>query len=154
MVNNHNRTHVRSLQSLRYGTELFTSPRYEQESFISRQMGAEMLSPPLTPPCQKTKDWAPPIEQPVSPVWSTKKDSYLQLPISYKNYVPDMDESYLLNDRLISSLQLADQDVQSQQKRDQTWKKWIRRFRFVVRVLDLGCRFDPLNECDLISVLL
>jgi hypothetical protein len=136
MVYNPNRTHVQSLSFPRYGTELFTSPRYEQESFISRQMGAEMLSPPLTPPYQKTKDWTPSIEQPPSPAWSTKKDSYLRLPTSHNNRVPDMDES-------MSSLQLADQYVQSRQKRDQTWKKWIRRFRFVVRVLDLGCRFDP-----------
>lgn len=141
MAYNPNRTHARSFSSYRYENEPFASPQYENERFIPPQ-GTDMLSPPLTPSYQKVKNWTPLTELPPSPPWSDRKDSNLQPPVSYRNHVPDVDENYPLNDHPIS-LHLADQDVQRRQKKDKTWKIWTRRFRFVVRVLNLGCRLSP-----------
>jgi hypothetical protein len=52
-----------------------------------------------------------------------------------------MDEEYLLTERHDSVQKLTDMEVESKQEKDQKLKKWVRRFRFVVRVLNLGCRF-------------
>lgn len=52
-----------------------------------------------------------------------------------------MDEEYPLTERHESVLTLADDEVQAKQEKDKKLKKWIRRFRFMVRVLNLGCRF-------------
>ena len=52
-----------------------------------------------------------------------------------------MDEEYPLTGRHDSVIDLANSEVKAKQEKDQKLKKWIRRFRFVVRVLDLGCRF-------------
>lgn len=66
---------------------------------------------------------------------------------SYSNYVPELDEEYLLTERHDSVQKLADMEVESKQEKDQKLKKWVRRFRFVVRVLNLGCRFVSTRSC-------
>jgi len=57
-----------------------------------------------------------------------------------------MDEEYPLTERHESVQKLADMEVEAKQEKDQKLKKWVRRFRFVVRVLNLGCRFVSIRS--------
>jgi len=57
-----------------------------------------------------------------------------------------MDEEYPLTECHESVQKLADMEVEWNQERDQKLKKWVRRFRFVVRVLNLGCRFVSIRS--------
>jgi|SRR5277367_4315670 len=131
------RTHVRS----------YSSPRYEREHFISSQRlsAAEILSPSPTPSYQESRGWTPPVLPPLSPGWSQRaRSNYTET--SYRSYVPEMDEEYPLTECHESVQKLGDMDVEWNQERDQKLKKWVRRFRFVVRVLNLGCRFVSIRS--------
>ena len=127
MVYNPSRSH-QSSHSQRNDTDRF-GPEQQQE----------LLTPPLTPSDQK---WNPQKEYPLIPASNGKSDLYLHEPTSYKSYAPEIDESYPLHNRSPTTpLQLAELNVQKKQERDTKLKKHIRRFRFIVRALNLGCRY-------------
>jgi hypothetical protein len=117
------------------------SPRYEREPFISSQRlsAADILSPPPHPSYQQSRSWAPPVWPQAPGGIQRAHSNYTET--SYSNYVPETDEEYLLTERHDSVQQLVEMEVESKQEKDQKLKKWVRRFRFVVRVLNLGCRF-------------
>jgi hypothetical protein len=141
MSNYPTRTHVRS----------FSSPNYEREPFIQGETYASSL---LTP--GRTAGWTPPRE-PTSPAWSQKSSHYSTRPPPrpYRSYVSEMsDERYLLNDGYVSAQKLAEIDIEMKLEKDARLKKWIRRFRFVVRVLNLVCRcVSPYLERDKLMML-
>jgi hypothetical protein len=114
----------------------FSNPRGEQ--------GEDLLSPPLTPSFSKLKEGTTNTTRlPPSPALSFRTDSYLQRAASYRNYGSEMDESYPLTDHrpYATPLQVADLDVRTRREKDEKLKTHIRRFRFIVRALNLGCRF-------------
>jgi hypothetical protein len=118
----------------------YSSPRTELDPFFTNQR-TQLLSPPQTPSFPKVKEWATPVEQPLSPALTYRTDSYRDRPTSYRSYTHEMDDSYPLAERYrTESIHVADQNVQRNLERDESLKKNIRRFRFVVRVLNLGCR--------------
>src|SRR5271154_4827733 len=91
------------------------SPRYEREPFISSQRlsAADILSPPPTPSYQQSRSWTPPVRpQDLTPGGIQRAHSnYTET--SYNNYVPEMDEEYLLTERHDSVQKLADMEVES-----------------------------------------
>ena len=124
------------------------SPRYEREPFISSQRSAaDILSPPPTPSYQQSRSWTPPVRSQALTPGGIQRAHSNYTETSYSNYVHEMDEEYLLTERHDSVQKLADMEVESKQEKDQKLKKWVRRFRFVVRVLNLGCRFVPTRSC-------
>lgn len=143
MAYNPTRGSIRPLSTPHLNESFNTNPRYERESLNSGQRTEQPSSPPLTPNNLKVK-WNPVPEQHPSPTWSPRRDAYLQRPASYSNYIsPGMDENYPLSTDcpMLSPIQLADREVVERQRRDEIWKMRIRMFRFIVRMLTLGCRF-------------
>lgn len=120
----------------------YSSPRNELDPFLTNS-GTQLQSPPQTPPFSKVKQWTRPVEQPLSPALTFRTDSYCDRPTSYRSYTYETDDNYPLAERYTTdSIHLADQNVQRNLERDGRLKKSIRRFRFIVRVLNLGCRLS------------
>jgi len=102
------------------------------------------FTPPLTPnalpsypdsPSYSRSAWSPTDRFLESP--GTFKPP--RRPTSYRSFI-EFEEEYPLTQRdMEGTLQYADQQAQRATERDLVLKKNIRRFRFVVRVLDLGC---------------
>ena len=95
-----------------------------------------LLSPPLSPamgPPPDIKVFSPVDGQPSPPITSHGRNT------SYNNYTP-VGENIPPTDRH-TSIALADQYLMKHQEQDARLKKFIRRFRFSIRSLSLGCRF-------------
>jgi hypothetical protein len=118
------------------------SPRLSRPSFPSpRSEAAPLYRPraPISPSIPSyQRAWNPPDSGASSPALNFKREPPSR-PVSYRSYV-DYDEEYPLTN-MDGAVYQADAELERNAKWDERLKKHIRRFRFVVRLLNLGCRY-------------
>ena len=126
---------------------------YDRAYFINQER-IGILSPPRTPtPVQGINPRiavSPPINVPApSPLMSIRTDPYSKRDRapSYNYYITVNENNGLLIDRHMW-MEMADSALDKRQESDAKLKKYIRRIRFAVRSLNLGCRSSQLRfEC-------
>lgn len=111
------------------------TPRATNAEFATVSPRTGLLSPPLTPEMDPPPEIkvSSPVDGPPSPPTTSHSRT-----TSYNNYTP-VGENIPLTDRHMS-IALADQYLMKHQEQDAKLKKFIRRFRFCIRSLSLGCR--------------
>ena len=119
----------------------YASPAGEQFPFFPRENRAPP-SPPLTPVFQQGRITKPPA-MPVRR--GSGKYQYFEIQSDYTGHNPDFDDYPIgfntSTPRTPTFREL--EDLQLRKGRDAKLKSGIRKFRFFVRLADLGCRYEP-----------
>jgi hypothetical protein len=132
-----------------------SSPRHSERVplFFDQRLSGTLPTPPLSAPGFRSyregwsNEWVYAPATPRTP--SSVTSSLLRSPAfgdpqSYLRELPEIEETDRLvgpRDPDLEFVQRMDVEIQHMRDRDSLLKRRIRRFRFVVRTLDLGCRY-------------
>jgi hypothetical protein len=131
-----------------------SSPRNSERVplFFDQRLSATLPTPPLSAPGFRSyreawsNEWvyAPATPRTPSSFASSLRSPAFGDPQSYLRELPEIDETDRLvgpRDPDLEFVQRMDVEIQNMRDQDSLLKRRIRKFRFVVRTLDLGCRY-------------